>query len=145
HSLSIHAPIKRISTRAIRNRKGGEKLAVPTAYSAPIARLLDPHVDILLVGDSLGMAVYGHESTRPVSLESVLTPGAAVVANSARACVVVDMPFGSYQESPEQAFRNSARVMKETGCSAVKMEGGAAMAETIRFLVERGIPVMGHV
>ena len=126
-------------------RKNGDPVVMLTAYTAPMARLLDPHVDALLVGDSLGMVVYGFESTLPVTLDMMIAHGAAVVRGSETACVVVDMPFGSYQESKEQAFRNAARVMSETGCAAVKLEGGTEMAETVRFLVERGVPVMGHV
>ncbi|MFQ5784115.1 MAG: 3-methyl-2-oxobutanoate hydroxymethyltransferase [Alphaproteobacteria bacterium] len=130
---------------AIAARKGGEPLVCLTAYSAPMARLLDPRVDLLLVGDSLGMVLYGFETTLPVTLDMMIAHGAAVVRGSRRACVVVDMPFGSYQESPAAAFRAAARVMAETGCAAVKLEGGEEMAETVGFLVRRGIPVMGHV
>ena len=125
--------------------KGGLPIVGLTAYTAPVARLLDPHVDFLLVGDSLGMVVYGFDSTLPVTVEMMVAHGAAVVRATARALVVVDLPFGGYQESPQQAFHNAARIMAETGCSAVKLEGGAEMAETVRFLVRRGIPVMGHV
>jgi 3-methyl-2-oxobutanoate hydroxymethyltransferase len=116
-----------------------------TAYTTPIARLLDPHVDVLLVGDSLGMVLYGFDSTLPVTLDMMIAHGAAVVRGSTQAMVVVDMPWGSYQESPAQAYANAARVMSETGCGAVKLEGGAVMAETVRFLVDRGIPVCGHI
>ncbi|HHN72724.1 MAG TPA: 3-methyl-2-oxobutanoate hydroxymethyltransferase, partial [Thermopetrobacter sp.] len=126
-------------------RKGGEPIVALTAYHAHTARLADPHVDLLLVGDSVGMVLYGHGSTLPVSLETMILHGRVVAAATARALVVVDMPFGSYEEDPRQAFRNAARVMKETGCGAIKLEGGVRMAETIRFLVERGIPVMAHV
>jgi 3-methyl-2-oxobutanoate hydroxymethyltransferase len=116
-----------------------------TSYHAHTARLIDPHVDFLLVGDSLGMVMHGHETTVPVPLELMIMHGAAVVRGSRRALVIVDMPFGSYEESPAVAFRNAARVMKETGCGAVKLEGGRRMAETITYLVERGIPVMAHI
>ncbi|HTV46148.1 MAG TPA: 3-methyl-2-oxobutanoate hydroxymethyltransferase [Stellaceae bacterium] len=116
-----------------------------TAYTAPIARLLDPHADFLLVGDSLGMVVYGFDSTLPVTLEMMIAHGAAVMRATRQALVVVDLPFGGYQESPEQAFRSAARIMAETGCAAVKLEGGEEMAETVRFLARRGVPVMGHV
>jgi 3-methyl-2-oxobutanoate hydroxymethyltransferase len=126
-------------------RKGGEPIVVLTAYTAPIARLLDPHVDILLVGDSLGMVVYGLSSTLSVTLDMMIRHGRAVVASSERPAVVVDMPFGSYQESPAQAFASAARMLADTGCDAVKLEGGVEMADTIAFLVKRGIPVMGHV
>lgn len=135
----------RHSVPALRARKGGEPIVCLTAYTAPAARLLDPHVDILLVGDSLGMVVYGLDSTLPVTLDMMIAHGAAVVRASERACVVVDLPFGSYQESKEAAFRASARVMAETGAQAVKLEGGLEMAETVAFLTARGIPVMGHV
>ncbi|WP_376959713.1 3-methyl-2-oxobutanoate hydroxymethyltransferase [Azospirillum sp. A26] len=135
----------RHSVPALRARKGGEPIVCLTAYTAPVARLLDPHVDILLVGDSLGMVVYGLDSTLPVTLGMMIAHGAAVVRASERACVVVDLPFGSYQESKEAAFRASARVMAETGAQAVKLEGGIEMAETVAFLTARGIPVMGHV
>src|SRR5246127_4921847 len=125
--------------------KGGPPIVGLTAYTAPIAQLLDPHVDFLLVGDSLGMVVYGFDSTLPVTVEMMIAHGAAVMRRSAQALVVVDLPFGSYQESREQAFRTAARIIAETGCAAVKLEGGAEMAETVRFLVERGVPVMGHI
>ena len=134
-----------VTTRDIRGRKGGEPLVCLTAYTTPMARLLDSHVDLLLVGDSLGMVVYGLPTTIGVTLEMMIAHGRAVMRGAAHACVVVDLPFGSYQESPEQAMRTSARVMMETGCAAVKLEGGEEMAETIRFLVERGVPVMAHV
>jgi 3-methyl-2-oxobutanoate hydroxymethyltransferase len=110
-----------------------------------MARLLDPHVDLLLVGDSVGMVIYGFETTIPVSLEIMIAHGAAVVRGSSRACVVVDMPFGSYQESPEQAYRNAAAILQRTGCSAVKLEGGTEMRDTVEFLNRRGIAVCGHV
>jgi 3-methyl-2-oxobutanoate hydroxymethyltransferase len=125
--------------------KGGTPIVGLTAYAAPIARLLDPHVDFMLVGDSLGMVVYGFDSTLPVTLEMMIAHGAAVMRGSARALIVVDLPFGSYQASPEQAFRNAARILAETGCAAVKLEGGEEMAETVRILTRRGVPVMGHV
>ena len=143
--MSAPGLAKRVGVAAIRARKGGEPIVCLTAYSAPFARLLDPHVDILLVGDSLGMALYGFDSTLPVTLDMMIAHGAAVVRGSARALVAVDMPFGSYQRSPADAFESAARVMAQTGCSAVKLEGGVEMAETIAFLVQRGIPVMGHV
>ncbi|SEL54711.1 ketopantoate hydroxymethyltransferase [Xaviernesmea oryzae] len=125
--------------------KGQRPIVSLTAYTTPIARLLDPHVDLLLVGDSLGMVLYGMESTLGVTLEMMIAHGQAVMRGSQTACVVVDLPFGSYQASKEQAFLSAARVMKETGCSAVKLEGGAEMAETVAFLTARGIPVLGHV
>ncbi|AZV40252.1 3-methyl-2-oxobutanoate hydroxymethyltransferase [Komagataeibacter xylinus] len=132
--------------RTIRDvRKGGEPGVWLTAYTAPMARRLDAHVDVMLVGDSLGMVVYGMPDTLAVSMDMMIAHGAAVVRASQRALVVVDMPFGSYQESPQQAFRNAARLMAGTGCGAVKLEGGVEMAETVHFLAERGIPVCGHV
>jgi 3-methyl-2-oxobutanoate hydroxymethyltransferase len=143
--MSQHADIRRITVPEIRARKGSAKIVSLTAYHAHTARLIDPHVDFLLVGDSLGMVMHGHETTVPVPLELMIMHGAAVVRGSKRALVVVDMPFGSYEESPPVAFRNAARVMKETGCGAIKLEGGRRMAETITYLTERGIPVMAHI
>ncbi len=116
-----------------------------TAYTTPMAKLLDPHCDVLLVGDSLGMVLYGLPSTLGVSLDMMIAHGAAVVRGARHACVVVDLPFGSYQESPSLAYRHAARVLAETGAQAVKLEGGTEMAETIRFLTQRGVPVCGHV
>ncbi len=126
-------------------RKGGHPLVCLTAYTAQTARLLDPHVDMLLVGDSLGMVVYGYESTLPVTLAQMIAHGDAVVRHTRKALVVVDLPFGSYQASCAQAFEAAAQVMAQTGCTAVKLEGGVEMAETVAFLSQRGIPVMGHV
>ncbi len=142
----VSAPMKRVTAPAIRKRKGkGEPIVVLTAYTVRMAQLLDPHCDVLLVGDSLGQVIYGLPSTVPVTLDMMAAHGAAVVRGSYHSLVVVDMPFGSYEASPQQAFENASRLLKETGAAAVKMEGGAAMAETVRFLTERGIPVMGHV
>lgn len=143
----MSAPVRsRRSTIAdIKALKGVRPIVSLTAYTAPMAAFLDPHVDFLLVGDSLGMVLYGFETTLPVTLDMMIAHGAAVVRGSKRAMVMVDMPFGSYQESPEQAFRNAARVLQETGANGVKMEGGEEMAATVRYLVERGIPVLGHV
>ncbi len=132
--MSITPVEKRRTPADLRLRKGGVPIVSLTAYSTPQARLLDPHTDLLLVGDSLGMVVYGLESTLPVTLDMMIAHGAAVVRGANRACVIVDMPFGSYQESPAQAFRNAARIMAETGCAGVKFEGGEVMAETIYFL-----------
>lgn len=143
--MSVATATKPVTTRDLRARKGGEPIVCLTAYTAPMARLLDNEVDLLLVGDSLGMVVYGLPTTIGVTLEMMIAHGAAVARAAKHACVVVDLPFGAYQESPEQAFRNAARVMMETGCAAVKLEGGTEMAETVRFLVERGVPVMAHV
>lgn len=138
-------PMRRLTVPELAARKGDTPIVALTAYTMPTARRLDAHVDILLVGDSLGMVIYGFETTLPVTLDMMIAHGAAVVRGSRRACVVVDMPFASYQESPAQAYRNAARVMAETGCAAVKLEGGEEMAETIAFLARRAIPVMGHV
>ncbi|OYD83454.1 3-methyl-2-oxobutanoate hydroxymethyltransferase [Azospirillum brasilense] len=143
--MSASKDTPRVSVPALRARKGGEPIVCLTAYTTPVARLLDPHVDLLLVGDSLGMVVYGFDSTLPVTLDMMIAHGAAVVRGSRHACVVVDLPFGSYQESPQLAFRNAARVMAESGAQAVKVEGGLEMAETVAYLTSRGVPVMGHV
>ncbi|MFN3075658.1 MAG: 3-methyl-2-oxobutanoate hydroxymethyltransferase [Alphaproteobacteria bacterium] len=143
--MSAATDLKRISIRDLRARKGGQPIVVLTAYTAPMAKMMDPLVDVLLVGDSLGMVVYGMETTLGVTLEMMIRHGEAVARAAKRACVIVDMPFGSYQESPQAAFRAAARVMAETGCSGVKLEGGADMAETVAFLTSRGVPVMGHV
>jgi 3-methyl-2-oxobutanoate hydroxymethyltransferase len=144
------APVKRLTVPAIRGRKTGpEPLAEPivmlTAYTARMAQILDPHCDMLLVGDSLGQVIYGLPSTIPVSLEMMCAHGAAVVRGSWHSVVIIDMPFGSYEASPQQAFDSAARLLKETGAAGVKLEGGEAMAETVAFLVARGIPVCGHV
>ncbi|MEP4378055.1 MAG: 3-methyl-2-oxobutanoate hydroxymethyltransferase [Alphaproteobacteria bacterium] len=136
---------RRIGVPDLRNRKGGDPIVSLTAYTAPMAEALDPHVDFLLVGDSLGMVLYGFESTLPVTLDMMIAHGAAVVRGSTRACVIVDMPFASYEASPAAAFAAASRVLTDTGCAAVKLEGGVAMAETIAFLVARGIPVLAHI
>ncbi len=136
---------KRVTAPDLKARKGGEPVVALTAYSAQTAALADPYVDLLLVGDSVGMVVHGYDSTVPVPLDLMIAHGAAVARGAKRALVVVDLPFGAYEESPAAAFRNASRVMKETGCGAIKLEGGSHMAETIRFLAERGIPVMAHV
>jgi 3-methyl-2-oxobutanoate hydroxymethyltransferase len=143
--MSVQALVKRLSATAIKARKGGDKLVCLTAYTAPVARLLDAEVDLLLVGDSLAMTIYGFDSTLPVTLDMMIAHGAAVVRATQHALITVDLPFGSYQASPEQAFHAAARVMAETGCGAVKLEGGEEMAATVAFLCARGIPVMGHV
>lgn len=143
------APMRRLTVPAIRARKSnvvtGEPLVMLTAYTARQAQLLDAHCDLLLVGDSLGQVIYGLPSTVPVTLEMMANHGAAVVRGSYHSVVVVDMPFGSYEASPQQAFESAAYLMKQTGAAAVKLEGGAAMAPTVAFLNQRGIPVMGHV
>jgi 3-methyl-2-oxobutanoate hydroxymethyltransferase len=142
-------PVKRLTVPAIQGRKREgateQPIVMLTAYTMRMAQILDPHCDMLLVGDSLGQVIYGLPSTIPVSLDMMCAHGAAVVRGSWHAVVAIDMPFGSYEESPEAAFRSAARVLKETGAAAVKLEGGEAMAETIAFLTRRGIPVIGHV
>jgi 3-methyl-2-oxobutanoate hydroxymethyltransferase len=145
----VPVPGKRMTAPSIRARKIDGKTEQPivmlTAYTMRMAQLLDPHCDMLLVGDSLGQVIYGLPSTIPVTMEMMCAHGAAVVRGSWHALVGVDMPFGSYEGSPEQAFASAARIVKETGCAAVKLEGGEAMAPTIDFLTHRGIPVLGHV
>ena len=143
--MSKEFALKRVTAPDIRNRKGSSPVVALTAYHAHTARIIDPHVYMLLVGDSLGMVMHGYETTVPVPLELMIMHAQAVVRGSTRALVVVDMPFGSYEESPAVAFRNAARVLKETACGAIKLEGGVHMAETIRYLSERGIPVMSHI
>jgi 3-methyl-2-oxobutanoate hydroxymethyltransferase len=143
--MSAQTLIKRRTAANVLAAKGGEKLVALTAYHSLSASLADPHCDILLVGDSLGNVLYGFESTLPVTLDMMIAHGRAVVAASSHALVVVDMPFESYEQSKEQAFASAARVMRETGCGAVKIEGGVHFAETIAFLTARGIPVMGHI
>ncbi|MEO6433541.1 MAG: 3-methyl-2-oxobutanoate hydroxymethyltransferase [Sphingomicrobium sp.] len=142
-------PGKRVTAPAILARKvdgvTAEPIVMLTAYTVRMAQLLDPHCEMLLVGDSLGQVIYGLNSTIPVTIEMMCGHGAAVVRGSWHALVAVDMPFGSYEASPEQAFNSAARIMKETGCAAVKLEGGEAIAPTVQFLVQRGIPVIGHV
>ena len=138
-------PMKRLTVPQLARRKGGEPLVMLTAYTARMAQLLDPHCDLLLVGDSLGQVIYGLPSTLAVTLEMMAAHGAAVVRGSYHAVVIIDMPFGSYEGSPEQAFASASRLMAETGAAGVKLEGGATMAPTVAFLSQRGIPVMGHV
>ena len=138
-------PMKRLTVPKIQERKGGDPIVMLTAYTTRMAQLLDPHCDLLLVGDSLAQVIYGLPSTIPVTLEMMCAHGAAVVRGSYHSVVAIDMPFGSYEASPAQAFESASRVLKETGAAAVKLEGGEAMAETIAFLVARGIPVIGHV
>jgi len=143
--MSVHSSPKRLTAPEISARKGGVPIVALTSYHAHTAAIADKYVDFLLVGDSLGMVMHGFESTLPVPLDLMIMHGRAVMRGAKRALVVVDMPFGSYEESPSQAFHNAARVMKETECGAIKLEGGRRMAETIRFLTERGIPVMAHI
>lgn len=147
--MSVHPdpekPRRRLTVPGIRAAKGKTPLVVLTAYDVRMAQLLDSHCDILLVGDSLGQVIYGLPSTLPVTIEMMCAHGSAVVRGSTTSLVVIDLPFGSYEASPEQAFATAARVLAETGAAAVKLEGGMAMAPTIAFLAARGIPVMGHV
>jgi 3-methyl-2-oxobutanoate hydroxymethyltransferase len=143
--MSATSPVRPVLPPDIRARKGGTPLVVLTAYSTPAARLVDAHCDIALVGDSVGMVIHGMPSTLGVTLEMMILHGKAVVRGCQKAMPVIDMPFGSYEESPQQAFRNASRLMAETGAPAVKLEGGLHMAETIAFLTARGVPVMAHV
>lgn len=137
--------VRRLTAPDIAARKGGVPVVCLTAYSAPVAEILDEHCDLLLVGDSVGMVVHGLPNTVGVTLDMMILHGQAVMRGSRKAMVVVDMPFGSYEGSAEVAYANAARIMKETGCNAVKVEAGPAVAENIDYLVKRGIPVMGHV
>ncbi len=143
--MSATSPVRPVLPPDIRARKGSAPLVVLTAYSTPMARLVDAHCDIALVGDSVGMVIHGMPSTLGVTLEMMILHGRAVVRGCTKAMPVIDMPFGSYEESPQQAFRNASRLMGETGAPAVKLEGGQHMAETIAFLAARGVPVMAHV
>ncbi len=143
--MSLQKEQRRITAVDIAGRKGGEKIVSLTAYHAHTAGIVDKYCDFILVGDSLGMVMHGLETTVPVTLDMMILQGHAVMRGSKRALVVVDMPFGSYEESREQAFRNASRVLKETNAGAIKLEGGVHMAETVAFLAKRGIPVMGHV
>ena len=143
--MSVQSDIRRLTAPDIRARKGGEPIVMLTSYHAHTASIADKHCDVILVGDSLGMVMHGLETTVPVTLDMMILQGRAVMRGSRRALVVVDMPFGSYEASKEQAFMSAVRVLKETGCGAIKLEGGKRMADTIRFLVERGVPVMAHV
>ena len=143
--MSSQTETRRLNANDIRVRKGGDPIVALTSYHAHTAAILDRFVDFILVGDSLGMVMHGLETTIPVTLDMMILQGRAVMRGAKRCLVVVDLPFGSYEESPVQAFQTAARVLKETGCGAVKLEGGARMAETVRFLVERGVPVMSHV
>ncbi len=143
--MSKQTQTRRTTVPQIAARKGGEPIVSLTSYHAHTAAIVDKFADFILVGDSLGMVMHGMESTVGVPLELMIMHGTAVVRGTKQALVVVDMPFGTYEESPGVAFRNAAKIMKETQCGAVKLEGGARMAETIRFLTERGIPVMAHI
>ena len=143
--MSANTPARPVLPPDIRARKGSQPLVVLTAYTTPVARLVDAHCDIALVGDSVGMVLHGMPSTLGVTLDMMILHGRAVVRGLTRAMPVIDMPFGSYEESPQQAYRNAARLMAETGAPAVKLEGGAHMSETIAFLTQRGVPVMAHI
>ena len=143
--MSATAPVRPLLASDIKARKRGDPIVCLTAYTTPVARLVDPHCDVALVGDSLGMVLHGLPSTIGVTMEMMILHGRAVVRGLSKAMPVIDMPFGSYEEGPEQAFRNAARLMAETGAPAVKLEGGQHMAETIAFLTARGVPVMAHV
>ncbi|MCY0146913.1 3-methyl-2-oxobutanoate hydroxymethyltransferase [Hoeflea sp. G2-23] len=143
--MSVHTTSKKITSQHIRARKGGEPIVGLTAYTASMAKAMDAIVDFILVGDSLAMTIYGEDSTVGVDLDTMIRHGRAVVRATSHACVVVDLPFGDYQASPEQAFMSAARILRETGCDAVKLEGGIEMAETVAFLSARGVPVMGHI
>ncbi|RWM45471.1 3-methyl-2-oxobutanoate hydroxymethyltransferase [Mesorhizobium sp.] len=143
--MSVAVETKALTLPDIVARKGKDRIVCLTAYTTPVAQLVDRHCDVVLVGDSVGMVLHGLPSTLSVTLDMMIMHGKAVRRGLERAMMVVDMPFGSYEGSREQAFRNAARLMAETGCAAVKLEGGETMAETIRFLTARGIPVMAHV
>ncbi len=143
--MSRPAPNKALNAADILARKGSTPLVCLTAYTTPVAKLADEHCDLVLVGDSVGMVLHGLTSTLDVTLDMMTLHGRAVARGTERALMLIDMPFGSYEESPAQAFRNAARLMADTGAGAVKLEGGRHMADTIRFLTERGIPVMAHI
>ncbi len=143
--MSVETKTKKLNSQHIRTMKGGAPIVGLTAYTASIASAMDPIVDVILVGDSVAMTIYGETTTVGVDLETMIRHGRAVSRAAQRACVVVDMPFGSYEASPAVAFENAARLMGETGCDAVKLEGGVTMAETVDFLTKRGVPVMGHI
>lgn len=143
--MSASAKVTAPTPSDIRSRKGDTPLVVLTAYATPTAQMMDAHCDMVLVGDSVGMVVHGLPDTLGVTMDMMCLHGAAVKRGLKQSMMIVDMPFGSYEESPEQAFRNAARLMRETGAAAVKLEGGVSMEETIRFLTSRSIPVMAHV
>jgi len=143
--MSAQAQIRRMTAPQITARKGADPIVCLTAYDAPTAQILDEHCDLILVGDSVGMVVHGLTTTVGVTLEMMIIHGQAVMRGSQKALVVVDLPFGYYEDSPERAFKSAAKVMRETGCQAIKIESGSYAAETIAYLVERGIPVMSHV
>lgn len=143
--MSSHTRSKRLTVPQLVAMKGQQKIVSLTAYTRSMAELMDPFVDFILIGDSTAMVGYGRTSTLDMSLEEIIGHTRAVVASTRLACVIADMPFGSYQESPQQAYRNCAEVLARTGCDALKLEGGKALASTLEFLVQRGIPVMAHI
>lgn len=143
--MSVHSEVKRRTVPELMAYKGQKKIACLTAYSAPIARLIDPALDLILVGDSTAMVGYGARDTLSITLQQMADHGAAVVNSTQQSCVIIDMPFASYEVSPAQAFENAAFLLARSGATGVKLEGGVALAETTRFLVERGIPVLAHV
>lgn len=143
--MSATGNTRRLTPPDIRARKGADPIVCLTAYTTPVAKIADADCDVLLVGDSVGMVIHGLDSTLGVTLDMMVMHGQAVARGSQQALLVIDLPFGAYEASPQQAFEAAARVMRETGCGAVKLEGGAHMAETIAFLVARGIPVMAHI
>lgn len=144
--MSVQAKkVKKLTSQDIRAQKGSTPIVALTAYTAPIAKAMDNLVDFILVGDSLAMTIYGESSTVGIDLDTMIRHGRAVARACNHACVVVDLPFGYYQKSPEQAFESASRVLRETGCDAIKLEGGEEMAETVAFLTVRGVPVMGHI
>ncbi|NYT60187.1 3-methyl-2-oxobutanoate hydroxymethyltransferase [Alcaligenaceae bacterium] len=143
--MSVHSQAKRISVPQLMQYKGQQKIAALTAYTAPFARLLDDVLDMILIGDSTAMVGYAMPDTLSITVDQLAAHAAAVVRSTSRVCVIVDMPFGSYQESPQQAFANAAKMLALSGADGIKMEGGAALADTVRFLVDRGIPVLAHV
>ncbi|OYV45613.1 MAG: 3-methyl-2-oxobutanoate hydroxymethyltransferase, partial [Burkholderiales bacterium 21-58-4] len=143
--MSVHTDLKRTSVPQLMACKGHQKIAALTAYTAPFARLLDDYLDMILIGDSTAMVGYGLPNTLSITVDQMAAHAAAVVRSTQKACIIVDMPFGSYQESVQQAFGNAAKMLSASGADGIKMEGGAAMADTTRFLVERGVPVLAHV
>lgn len=143
--MSVQKQSKKLTSQSILAMKGSAPIVGLTAYTAPMARVMDASVDFILVGDSLAMTIYGEDSTVGIDLDTMIRHGKAVSRTCKHACVVVDLPFGYYQQSPQQAFSSASRVLRETGCDAIKLEGGIEMAETIAFLSERGVPVMGHI
>ena len=143
--MSVVRRTRRINIKDIQRFKGQRPIVALTAYSSTMAARIDPHVDLILVGDSLGMVLYGFDNTLPVTLDMMILHGRVVVKATSESCIIIDLPFGSYQESPKQAFSSASQVMKETGANGIKLEGGAEMHETISFLVDRNIPVLAHI